>query len=148
MEAKIKKFRVTKFRSIKDSGWIDTDSLTCLVGTNEAGKTNLLVGLWKLNPANKEPITPLIDYPRKKYVDYRDTKGEEIFISAVLELSDDKAASVSQISGFHKSLVKDVIVSRKYNGNYHYEFPNSQLSEIPSSELINIFEETLSLFKE
>lgn len=148
METKIKKFRVTKFRSIIDSGWIETDSLTCLVGTNEAGKTNLLVALWKLNPANDEPVTPLIDYPRKKYVGFKDTKGEEVFISAELELSAETAESVSEVIGFHKSLVKDVIVSRKYNGSYVYEFPNSQLSEIPSSELKTIFEDILQLFKD
>lgn len=88
MEAKLLEFRVINFRSIKDSGWIDTDSLTCLVGTNESGKTNLLVGLWKLNPANSEPIDPLIDYPRKKYVDYRATEGNEIFIIGDFELSE------------------------------------------------------------
>lgn len=148
MDAKIKKFRVTKFRSIKDSGWIETDTLTCLVGTNEAGKTNLLVALWKLNPANDEPINPLIDYPRKKYVDYKDTKGEEIFISAELELSDKITESLADTLGFHKSLLNEVIVSRKYNGTYVYQFPNSQFSEIPSSELKNIFEDVLILFKD
>ena len=146
MNAKITKFRVTKFRSIKDSGWIETDALTCLVGTNEAGKTNLLVALWKLNPANDEPITPLIDYPRKKYVDFKDTKGEEIFISAELELSDDTADEVAENIGFHKSLVKNIIVSRKYNGSYIYEFPNSQLNDIPSTELKAIFDEVTEIF--
>lgn len=46
-------FRVTNFRSVRDSGWIDTDDVTSLIGTNESGKTNLLVPLWKLNPANE-----------------------------------------------------------------------------------------------
>lgn len=148
MNAIIKKFRVTNFRSIKDSGWIETDSLTCLVGTNEAGKTNLLVALWKLNPANEEPIMPLIDYPRKQYVDFKSTNGEEVFISAELELSDETAERISETIGFHTSLLKNVIVSRKYNGSYVYEFPNSQLSKIPSSELKAIFEDVLQLFKD
>ena len=34
----LKRFRVTKFRSIMDSGWIDCDDVTSLVGINEAGK--------------------------------------------------------------------------------------------------------------
>ncbi len=79
MKAKLTKFRVQNFRSIEDSGWIDAENVTCLVGTNESGKTNLLLALWKLNPANKEPITPLVDYPRKKYHNYISTKGEETF---------------------------------------------------------------------
>jgi len=146
MIAILKKFRVTKFRSIKDSGWISTDDLTCLVGTNESGKTNLLVALWKLNPANNEPITPLIDYPRKQYVDYRDTNGEEIFIQAELELSDTVSEEISHKLGFHKELVRTVRIGRKYNGVYEIEFPISQLSTIPSSELSSILENILRQF--
>lgn len=146
MNAILKKFRVTKFRSIKDSGWISTDDLTCLVGTNESGKTNLLVALWKLNPANNEPITPLIDYPRKKYVDYRDTNGEEIFIQAELELSDSVSEEISDELGFHKELVKTVRIGRKYSGEYEIEFPISQLSTIPSNELSSILENILRQF--
>lgn len=147
MNAKLKKFRVTKFRSIKDSGWISTDDLTCLVGTNESGKTNLLVALWKLNPANDEPITPLIDYPRKQYVDYRDTDGEEVFITAELEMSEGIAKELSEELGFHKELLKTVRIGRKYNGDFEIEFPISQLSTIPSSELTSILEFTISNFK-
>ena len=33
------------------SGWIEVDNVTSLIGTNESGKTNLLLPLWKLNPA-------------------------------------------------------------------------------------------------
>ena len=81
METQLLKFQVQNFRSIIDSGWVNTFENTCLIGTNESGKTNLLVGLWNLNPASDERIIPLIDYPRKKYVDFAKTKGEEIFVS-------------------------------------------------------------------
>ncbi len=37
----LKKFRVTDFRSVVDSGWIDASDVTALIGENEAGKTNL-----------------------------------------------------------------------------------------------------------
>lgn len=50
----LKKFRVTNFRSVEDSGWIDTERITALIGTNESGKTNIMLPLWKLNPANEE----------------------------------------------------------------------------------------------
>ena len=49
----LKSFRVTEFRSVKDSGWIDAESITALIGTNESGKTNILLPLWKLNPADE-----------------------------------------------------------------------------------------------
>jgi ABC-type enterochelin transport system ATPase subunit len=47
-------FKVTDFRSIGDSDWIDFAGVTALIGTNESGKTNLLLYLWKLNPAGED----------------------------------------------------------------------------------------------
>lgn len=44
---KLKKFRVTNFRSVSDSSWIEADDVTALVGTNESGKTNILLPLRK-----------------------------------------------------------------------------------------------------
>ena len=32
-------FRVKEFRSVQDSGWIDAEQITALIGTNESGKT-------------------------------------------------------------------------------------------------------------
>jgi predicted ATPase len=63
----LKKFRATNFRSIDDSDWIDVDDVTAFVGTNEAGKSNLLLPLWKFNPAKEGAIVPTADYPRKHY---------------------------------------------------------------------------------
>ena len=67
-------FRVQNFRSVDDSDWIEIDRVTALIGTNESGKTNLLLPLWKLNPANDGAIDPLSDYPRKKYNSIRSGK--------------------------------------------------------------------------
>ena len=39
------KYRVTNFRSVQDSGWIDCDNVTTLVGVNESGKSNLLLAI-------------------------------------------------------------------------------------------------------
>ena len=39
---KLLRYRVTDFRSVEDSGWIDCDDVTTLVGINESGKSNLL----------------------------------------------------------------------------------------------------------
>jgi energy-coupling factor transporter ATP-binding protein EcfA2 len=69
---RLKKARVVKYRSIRDSGWFDIeDGKTILVGPNEAGKTALLEALQQLNP----PLTArnfdtLRDYPRSEYADF------------------------------------------------------------------------------
>jgi recombinational DNA repair ATPase RecF len=47
-------FRILKYRNIEDSGLIKlADHLTCIVGKNQSGKTNLLRGLHKFNPHDK-----------------------------------------------------------------------------------------------
>lgn len=146
MQVKFTKFRVVNFRSVEDSGWIDAENVTCLVGTNESGKTNLLLALWKLNPANDEPIIPLIDYPRKKYHNYSSTKGEEIFISAEFELGEAIADQLSEVTGWHNSLMKDIVVSRKYNGGYDYSFVRNKLSSFEGNDLRSLFEKLASAF--
>ena len=42
-------FRVKEFRSVQDSGWIDAERITALIGTNESGKTKAQSqNLWDL----------------------------------------------------------------------------------------------------
>jgi AAA15 family ATPase/GTPase len=135
---KLIKFKVENFRSVENSDWIKAEDVSCLVGTNESGKTNLLIALWKLNPANSEPIIPLDDYPRKKYHDYEQTNGEEVFISAEFEVDTDTAKTLSEKSGWHEDLMKQIIVKRKYNGDYIYEFVKNQFDIIDKSHLINL----------
>ena len=43
MRTVLKRFKVKNFRSIEESDWVYLGDNTCLVGTNEAGKTNLLL---------------------------------------------------------------------------------------------------------
>jgi energy-coupling factor transporter ATP-binding protein EcfA2 len=47
---KLTHFRVTKYRNITDSGWIDVNDITAFVGQNEAGKSNLFEALYRINP--------------------------------------------------------------------------------------------------
>ena len=140
---KLIKFKVENFRSVENSDWIKAEDVTCLVGTNESGKTNLLIALWKLNPANNEPIIPLDDYPRKKYHDFVQTEGKEVFISAEFEVDTATASSLSETSGWHEDLMKQVIVKRRYNGDYVYEFVKNQLDNIDQSYLIDLLNNVL-----
>lgn len=147
LKTRLVKFRVQNYRSIVDSGWIETEKVGCLVGTNESGKTNVLLALWKLNPANDEPIIPLIDYPRKKYHDYDKTSGREVFITAEFQFSDSVANELAESSSWHKELVRNVIISRKYNGNYEFQFSKSKLEEIPKEEIEKFLQDFLESLK-
>jgi len=76
------KFKVQNFRSVVDSGWIDAEQVTALIGVNESGKTNLLLPLWKLNPAREGEIRPTSDYPKGNYAAVREKPNAFWFIHA------------------------------------------------------------------
>lgn len=70
---KLRWFQVSEFQSVRDSGRVNVDEITCLVGKNEAGKSALLKALYRLNPIiesdGKFDVT--LDYPRMEVEDYR-----------------------------------------------------------------------------
>src|SRR5215510_2667176 len=47
---KLTQFKVTNYRNIHDSGWIEVNDITAFVGQNEAGKSNLFEALYRINP--------------------------------------------------------------------------------------------------
>jgi predicted ATPase len=62
----LKSYRITHYRNIEDSGVIPVDpKVTCLVGKNESGKTNLLQSLRRLNPIDGVEFNVTNDYPRR-----------------------------------------------------------------------------------
>ena len=65
------RYRVSNYRSVVDSGWLDADRVTALIGVNESGKTNLLLPLWKLNPASEGGLQPTSDYPKALFATIR-----------------------------------------------------------------------------
>lgn len=93
----LKRFRVTNFRSIMDSGWIGCDDVTSLVGVNEAGKSNVILALWKLNPVRDGKIDALHDMPTKKYAAWRSMPEKITFVSADFELDSTLADKVVKL---------------------------------------------------
>jgi len=144
---KLVRFKVDNFRSIEESNWIDISENSCLIGTNESGKTNLLVALWKLNPANKEPIIPLDDFPRLLFSKYK-AEGHEndIFISADFLLSTELQIKVARKYQCDQDQIKTVLVSREYSGDYNVSFPYTKIEQFESArlkDLYNNFQENL-----
>src|SRR5579883_3051205 len=99
MTMRLLRFRITNFRSVDDSGWIEADDVTALIGTNESGKTNILLPLWKLNPAKEGEIDLLADAPRKHYNTIRTQDPAPVFITALFDVGAELAAQLSQQSG-------------------------------------------------
>lgn len=120
----LKRFRVTNFRSIMDSGWIECDDVTSLVGVNEAGKSNVILALWKLNPVRDGEIDALHDMPTKHYAAWRATPEKITFISADFELDGTLTDKVATLCGCDKDAVAIVNVRRTYDGKRTVSFPN------------------------
>ena len=72
----LQRVRVTKYRSIRDSGWFDVEKgKTILIGPNEAGKTALLEAIQRINPPlGTRGFDPLRDYPRSEFDDINSGK--------------------------------------------------------------------------
>ncbi len=130
---KLKRFSVTDFRSVEDSGWIETDEVTALIGTNESGKTNLLLPLWKLHPAKDGEIKPTSDFPRKHYTTFRNEEIKPIFIRAVFESTPDLAGELSEITGISQEQFQEIESHRRLDGKWYITFPGATPPETVES---------------
>lgn len=132
------RFKVTNFRSVDDSGWVDADAVTALIGVNESGKTNLLVPLWKLNPAREGEIQPTADYPKKLFGAIREKPNHYCFINAEFATGE-KADSIAQVAGISIDEAELVLVRRFFSGGYIVSFPKyNKISHAKGSEIIDI----------
>lgn len=136
-KVKLIRYKVTNFRSVKDSGWIECSDVTTLVGINEAGKSNLLLALWKLNPAKDGEIDPLHDLPIKIYSTERDHLSDIIFITADFELSPVEASKISKMANCSVDEASIARVVRYFDGKYAVSFPEfGSKTDIDASEII------------
>lgn len=119
---KLKRYIVFDFRSVKNSGWVDCDDVTTLVGVNESGKSNMLLALWKLNPVRDGQIDILHDMPVDKLGELRNYAGNTKFITAefILESKDINIllGKYDFKDNFNENNVHTLEVSRFYDGKY------------------------------
>ena len=147
------KYKVNKFRSVKGTDWIETEQWTCFVGVNESGKTNLLLPLWKFNPAdNSTKIDLLLDYPRDEYSKIDENDGErkaEPFIEVLFEITDEELADFNEkYDEFLKpeesdegddtpkkevpekvGLSKFLLIKKDYEGNFYIHISDEKCEE-------------------
>lgn len=139
---RLDRYKVTDFRSVQDSGWIDCDDVTTLVGINESGKSNLLLALWKLNPAREGKIDILHDMPVSKLSALRDISDEVKFISAEFILGSDSAGKISESAKSTCSAETKVVISRYYDEHYSFDFPNGIPAPIEEAKNAEDYDES------
>ncbi len=126
--------RVRNYKSINDTGWVELDDLTCLIGKNESGKTAFMEAVGRLNPAYGEgTFEPYDEYPRHRWPEYRDRHDgdPDPVVSARLGLDDDERDRLESRVGELPS--SEVVVTRDYADELHWEF------EIDESAFVDRF---------
>lgn len=114
----LKSFRVSNFRSIKDSGHIEVSRITALLGRNESGKSNLLRGLHSLNPLDGfKALDPIKNFPRDRRLE--ECTDLTNVVHSTWELDDDDKAELLEVLPRATKVTK-VEISRNYNGKNHY----------------------------
>ena len=111
-------FRSVRFRNILDSCTIDVDPrVTCLVGKNESGKTNILHALHALNPALNDRSFDEQQYPRWLQKEHQRSGEYEAAspISATFELTDEETEGIGARFG------EGVLLAKQWSLSVHYD---------------------------
>ncbi|MEM0139472.1 MAG: AAA family ATPase [Ferroplasma sp.] len=118
-------FRITNFRSIVDSGYVNINShTTVLIGSNRAGKSSLLNALAKLNydeTYDKFDLTQIgntsFDYMNKKILGSNIKMIEAEFLPIKKNAEDEKLI----VSKFYDSTYHIKVGNKEYTANCNYE---------------------------
>jgi hypothetical protein len=124
---KLRRCRIQNYKSVEDSGWVEIDDVTCLVGKNEAGKTAFLQALHRLNPTRgTAEFNETMDYPSRHYAKYKrraDKSAGAKVVEAEFELdrADLEPVEAELGEGFLKGA--RVTLSKGYGENTpHWQF--------------------------
>src|SRR5260370_20915556 len=107
---KLTAFRIYRYKSILDSGWIEVSPLTALVGKNESGKTTVLKALHKFNPYDLEPYDLEREWPRSQRKGRTENQG---VVSTRFTLSTEESEQILTLSD-STSLPSELVVTRDY----------------------------------
>ena len=115
---KLESFRVRNFRSVFDSGLITTEKLTAILGRNESGKTNLLLALKSLNPAEGfGKLNDIKDFPRNRKLS--ECTPDTPVVDTTWKLTEQELAELSAIYPRARNITY-VDISRRYNGKIRH----------------------------
>lgn len=115
---KLEYFRVQNFRSVFDSGIITTEKLTAILGRNESGKTNLLLALKSLNPAEGfAALNNIKDFPRNRKLN--ECTPNTPVVESNWSLNETELSELAEVFP-RAGNITSVSISRRYNGDTLY----------------------------
>lgn len=115
---KLTGFRIHNYRAILDSGWVDVEDITVIVGKNESGKTALLKALHKFNPFKPEPYSLEREWPRGHR---KERSLDAVVVGTRFAFTESEAAEAKALwpAGDAPSGVE---ISKTYKGDLRFNF--------------------------
>ena len=127
--------RVINYKSIDDSGWVNLEDVTALVGKNESGKTAFLQALRKLRSiSGEDDHFKIRDYPRKGYTKYKKvhSKDPAVVVRAEFELTKAEVSEIETTFGKGVMLSNLVVACMNYKNRRFWEI------DLPQSDKVGI----------
>lgn len=123
----LRSFRVLYYRPILDSGWVDVDDITVVVGKNESGKTALLKALHKFNPFKPEPYNIDREWPRGHR---KERSQDQVVVETRFDFTDTEKAQVREWCPGSISPT-GVQISKTYKAAFKFAFLPTDLPAEP-----------------
>jgi hypothetical protein len=122
---------VTYYRSAEDSEEFTVEpDVTCLVGKNESGKTNLAQALFRLNPVEPASFGEIVDFPARMTGKRKNFKAGEMIpvVAATFRYDDDEMAQIEADLGAGALTSPEFTVTIGYRADsktfvHHYDEP-------------------------
>ena len=130
---KLLRYRIKNFRAVLDTGWIECQPVTAFVGSNESGKTTILMALMKLmdpnrkfkvsahtfksNIGNLAKINLDADIPIDRRNEIKPRYKETVFIEAVLAADGEINKLLREINPAFQP-VETVLITKTLGGVY------------------------------
>lgn len=142
---KVREITMHNFKSIARDCFLRVDkNVTVLVGASQSGKTNILRAIEKFSIGNYQP-DDICDFSPAGGGTPPDPNMPMITITFDVE-EDDKEA-LEEISP-NLAFIKELKVTRKYNGEYDVDTRGSELTDIEIARLVDIGENMEKLIQE
>ncbi len=123
----LKAFRVLFYRPILDSGWVEVDDITVVVGKNESGKSAVLKALHKFNPFKAEPYNIDREWPRGHR---KERSQDAVVVETRFTFTDSEKAQAREWSPASVAPT-GVQISKTYNGDFKFAFLPSEVPSEP-----------------
>jgi predicted ATPase len=131
----LESFRIQNYRSITDSGHVELSHVTALLGRNESGKSNLLLALRTLNPAEGfKALNPTKDFPRHRRL--TECSDDTQVVSSSWKLTPDEQKELAEILP-RASTVSHVEIGRTYGAKRWVSFQNLPPLEFDKTSVQN-----------